>query len=62
MLKGKVHSISRLTNKMETNNNIIDVYLVEIVFPDGLVSNFGKTLPLDFESKGTVEIITKRKD
>ncbi len=61
MLKGKVHSISRLTNKMETNNNIIDVYLVEIVFPDGLVSNFGKTLPLDFESKGTVEIITKRK-
>lgn len=61
ILKGKVHSLSRLTNKQETQNGKIDVYLVEIVFPKGLITNFGKTLPLDFETKGSVEIVTKPK-
>lgn len=61
MLKGKVKSLSRLTNKLETQNGIIDAYLVEIAFPDGMVTNFGKTLPLDFETKGSAEIITKSK-
>ena len=39
----------------------MDTYLVIISFPDGTLTNFGKILPLDFETKGTVEIITKRK-
>ena len=61
MLRGKVKSLSRLTNKLETPNGTIDAYLVNISFPDGLVTNFGKTLPLDFEAKGRVEIITQPK-
>ena len=61
LLKGKVKSVSRITNKLKTQNGDVDAYLVVIGFPDGTITNFGKTLPLDFESKGSVEIITKRK-
>lgn len=61
LLKGIVKSISRITNKVQTQNGTDDTYLVVVFFPQGMVTNFGKTLPLDFESKGTAEIITKRK-
>ena len=61
LLKGVVKSVSRITNKLKTQQGDVDAYLVLISFPDGTVTNFGKTLPLDFESKGTAEIITKRK-
>jgi hypothetical protein len=60
-MKGMVKSVSRITNKLRTQQGDVDAYLVLISFPDGTVTNFGKTLPLDFESKGTAEIITKRK-
>jgi hypothetical protein len=56
-----VRSVSRITNKIETANGTGDAYLVVVSFPDGTTTNFGKFLPLDFESKGTAEIITKRK-
>lgn len=61
LLKGVVKSVSRITKKMETPNGEIDSYLVIIDFPDGTTTNFGKYLPLDFETKGTAEIITKHK-
>jgi hypothetical protein len=61
LLKGAVRSVSRITNKIETANGTGDAYLVVVSFPDGTTTNFGKFLPLDFESKGTAEIITKRK-
>lgn len=61
LLKGVVKSVSRMTNKMKTQNGDVDAYLVLVSFPDGMVTNFGMTLPLDFESSGTAEIITKRK-
>ena len=56
-----VKSVSRSPNKIKTQNGDMDTYLVIISFPDGTLTNFGKILPLDFETKGTVEIITKRK-
>ena len=59
LLKGTVKSISRITNKVETANGPNDTYLVVISFPDGTVTNFDKLLPIDFETKGTVEIIIK---
>ena len=34
---------------------------MQINFPGGLVTNFDKHLPLNFESKGTAEIITQPK-
>lgn len=61
LLKGVVLSLSRITNKIQTPNGMGDAYQVIVSFPDGTVTNFGKLLPLDFETKGTAEIITKRK-
>lgn len=61
LLKGIVKSVSRITNKVETANGTSDSYLAVISLPEGTVTNFGKLLPLDFETKGTAEIITRRK-
>ena len=60
-LRGKVSSISRITNNINTENGITPTYLVTVSFPDGMTTNFGRRLPLDFETQGQVEIITKRK-
>ena len=61
LLKGRVESLSRISNKIETREGTGEAYQVIISFPNGFVSNFGIPLFLDFESKGTVEIITKPK-
>lgn len=61
LLKGKVHSISRITNTVQTQSGTNVTYLVTVDFPEGMKTNFGLDLALDFETKGTVEIITKRK-
>jgi len=61
LLKGKVESISRISNRIETREGQGEAYQVIISFPNGFVTNFGIALPLDFESKGTVEIIIKPK-
>ena len=61
LLKGRVKSISRVTNKTSTKKSVTETYRVQIIFPNGLTSNFGNTLHLNFDSKGTVEIITKNK-
>lgn len=64
LIKGEVSSISRLSNKLRQSSasatvNEANVYRVLIAFPNGLTTNFGRTLDLDFESQGTAEIITK---
>ena len=65
LIKGKVSSISRLSNKIKQSTTGVtsegSVYRVLITFPNGLQTNFNKTLDLDFESQGTAEIITKPK-
>lgn len=65
LIKGQVSSISRLANKIkQSSNGAMDeenVYRILIYFPEGLKTNFGRTLDLDFESQGTAEIITKPK-
>lgn len=61
LLKGVVKSVSRMTNKLKAQDGDVDAYLVVVSFPNGMKTNFGNTLPIDFESKGTAEIITKRK-
>ena len=35
-----------------------DNYMIEIVFPDGLITNYGKSLPVFYEMKATAEIVT----
>lgn len=61
IIKGTVQSISRITNQITTEKGKIDTYLVTVSFPNGMKTNFGIELNLDFESKGKVEIITKQK-
>lgn len=62
MMQGSVQSISRLSHKMQAENGKnVNAYRVIITFPNGLKTNFGKELALDFESVGNVEIITKPK-
>lgn len=66
LIKGKVRSISRLSNKITQQTAIGgategNVYRILVEFPNGLRTNFDKLLDLDFESKGTAEIITKPK-
>lgn len=36
-------------------------YVVEVGFPDGLITNYGRTLPLSQEMQGTAEIITEKR-
>ena len=51
MVIGKVKSISLISS--ESN------YIVEIDFPNGLKTNYGKVLLFSQEMKGSAEIITK---
>ena len=61
LLKGRVQNVSQLTNTISTQNGMVETYLVTVTFPDGLRTNFGKQLSLNFETKGSIEIITKPK-
>lgn len=60
MLVARVIGVSKLTAQKKTSDgNLIGVYLVQVDFPDGLTTNFGKKLSLNFESKGSAEILTR---
>ena len=61
LLCGKVVSISPLMNKVQMNNAVVETYLVRSAFPQGATTNFDHKLSLNFESKGTAEIVTKPK-
>lgn len=61
IIKGKVASVAKLTNKISTSTGMTEAYLVIVSFPNGLITNFDKHLSLNFETKGRVEIITKPK-
>ncbi len=61
LLKGEVSSISRSSNYTRTAEGEIDTYLVTVKFPHRLRTNFGLVLPIDFDTKGVAEIITKPK-
>lgn len=50
IVEGKVSTISLVPAE--------DNYMVEIAFPDGLTTNYGKNLPVSHEMKATAEIVT----
>jgi hypothetical protein len=58
-IKGKVAEISLTTNTEKTQQGSIETYLVTITFDKGLMTNYGKKLDFNQESKGTADIITK---
>ena len=61
MLNGTVTSISTITHKSPVQNGYANCYLVRVDFPEGTVTNYGKTLDLNFETTGIAEIITREK-
>ena len=61
LLRGEVTSLSRTTNRVQTEMGVGEAYLVLVAFPEGTLTNFGNVLPIDFETRGTAEIITKRR-
>lgn len=54
---GIVRSISLSSNTIKTDKGDIENYLVNIVFPHGLKTNYGSRLNFKIETKGTAEII-----
>ena len=60
-IRGKVYSVSKLTRDIETTEGKTKAYLVVVSFPNGMVTNFGKKLSLNYETIGYGEIITKKR-
>ncbi len=58
---GRVESISRLAHTIQTPKGVAETYLVVIIFPNGMMTNFGQLLNVGYEAQGHVEIITKPK-
>ncbi|UOE50917.1 HlyD family efflux transporter periplasmic adaptor subunit [Mucilaginibacter sp. SMC90] len=61
-VKGKVRSISLMTNTVKTSNQTpVDMYLLEVDLPDGLVSHFGSKLGFKTQLKGSADVISSEK-
>lgn len=60
-VRGRVEALSTVTRNMESAEGTVKAYLVKVSFPDGLKTNFGKQLHLNFESAGTGEVITRER-
>ena len=60
-VRGKVETLSTLTHNIESPEGTAKAYLATVSFPQGLKSNYGKLLQLNFESVGIGEIITEKR-
>lgn len=59
-IEGKVENISMVSTPINYGNGTtMESYLVSLVFPEGLKTNYGLQLDFRFETKGVAEIITK---
>lgn len=59
ILKGVVSHISAVPRQVSTSEGAMIVYTVDVAFPDGLVSSYGKQFPMVQQMDGTAEIITR---
>ena len=55
MIKVQIAHISLVPINKEKEKN----YILEVIFPDSLVTNYGKTLAFSQEMTGSAEIITE---
>ena len=60
-VRGEVKSISRMAGQSETGEGQVLTYRVVVGFPDGIRTNYGKTLPLGDEATGQADIIVKKR-
>lgn len=58
---GRVEHISSLTCNVKSAGGDVSSYLVTVSFPNGLKTNFGKELRLNYESTGRADIITEKR-
>ena len=58
-IKGKVKSISLITNEYKTAQSSVNTYLVSVEMPEGLVTNYGDKLDFKYEIGGQADIIVK---
>lgn len=58
-IKAKVSNIALVSNTVDTDKGAS--YQIILKFPDGLLTNYGTFLDFRFESKGSAEIITKKR-
>jgi multidrug efflux pump subunit AcrA (membrane-fusion protein) len=62
-VKGKVLSISSITNRLKMSNQTeVDAYLVDVELPDDLKTNYGGKLDFKYEIKGTADIISNKRN
>lgn len=59
VLKGVVESISAVPQSVSTAEGSAIFYTVDVRFPDGLTSTYGKKLPMVQQMDGTADIITR---
>jgi len=60
-IEGVVGSISLLSQPQRTAQNPLETYLIVVDLPQGLITNYGKTLDFQFEIGGTADIIVKER-
>lgn len=57
-LKGKVTAIALTSNELATRNGSVETYMVSLTFPNKMVTNYGEVLKVNYQAKGSAEIIT----
>lgn len=60
-IEGKVSSISLVTNVTRTGQETIETYLVNVVLPEDLMTNYGKTLEFQYELNGSADIVVNKR-
>lgn len=61
LIKGQVMSISKISERESSEKGQIETYLIIVSFPSDMMTNYHKILKVNFESKGSAEIITSSK-
>lgn len=59
VVKGKVYTSSNTVIKVKTEKGDSYSYMVKVIFPKGMLTNYNVTLPVNCDSKGVAEIITE---
>ncbi len=59
VLRGRIRSLSAVPEQVQTQSGTVVVYIVEVLFPDGMRTSYKKELPMIQQMDGTAEIITE---
>lgn len=60
-IEGYVSSVSLISQPQKTEKSTIDTYLINVLLPNGLKTNYGEILDFKYEIGGTADIIIKER-